>query len=92
MTYLPDQMLRNLEPRRLTKAQQREADEHLGAAVAAISRRTGRVTRRLHAWARQIIMTDQRAGNFRKSGGQTNSPRRPDVCHDRDNFAHVLRK
>jgi hypothetical protein len=92
MNYLSDQMLRNLEPQRLTKAQQREADEQLGAAVAAVSRRTSRVIRRLHAWALQTVMADRRARSFRKYGGQTGLPRCTGACQDRDDFAHALRK
>ncbi len=51
-SYLPDQMLRNLAPRQMTNAQQREADEQLGTVVAAFSRGTGRIVRRAKARAR----------------------------------------
>ena len=45
-SYFPDQMLRNLTPQRMSKAQQREADEQLGSAVAALSRATERLVGR----------------------------------------------
>jgi hypothetical protein len=92
MNYLPDQMLRNMEPQRLTKAQQREVDEQLGAAAAVISRRTGQVTRRVQAWAQRTILAEQPRMFFRKSAGQTASDQCTSACQERDNLAHALRK
>jgi Trp operon repressor len=69
MSYLPDQMLRNLAPQRLTQAEQRKVDEQLGTAVAVVTRGTSRVTRRVHAWARQSAAPRQATGSFRKMTG-----------------------
>jgi hypothetical protein len=79
-SYLPDQMLRNLEPQRLTEAQQRQADEQLGATVAAITRRTGRVARCMQAWARQAAVLRRAAANFRKLADDGTSPRPGSAC------------
>ena len=67
MSYLPDQMLRNLAPQRLTQTEQRRVDEQLGTAVAVVARGTSRVTRRVHAWARrQTPQPFQTTRSFRK--------------------------
>ena len=64
-SYLPDQLLRNLTPQPMTRDQQLEADEQLGAALAALSRGTGRVTRRARSWARHVAGTGQADRAFR---------------------------
>jgi hypothetical protein len=64
MSYLPDQMLRNLAPQCLTEAQQRKADDQLGTLVAAVTRRTGQITQRIHAWARQAMAPMQATSPF----------------------------
>lgn len=92
MNYLPDQMLRNLEPRRLTNAQQREVDEQLGTVFAAISRLTGRVTRRVHAGPRHTAGAEQAARSFRKLPDQGTLPRRPGICEQRETLASAWRK
>jgi len=69
MSYLPDQMLRNLAPPRLTQSEQRKVDEQLGTAVAGVTRRTNRVTRRVHQWARHASAPGQAARSFRKVAG-----------------------
>ena len=92
MNYLPDQMLRNLEPQRLTRAQQGEVDEQLGTAFAAISRRTSRVTQRVRAWTRQAAMAKQPGGFFRKLAGPSTSPQCADAHKNGDNLAVILRK
>jgi len=66
-SYVPDQMLRNLSPQCLTTAQRREADEQLGATVAAVTRRTGRAIRRTHTWARQGRRTGASRWNLSKA-------------------------
>jgi hypothetical protein len=92
MTYVPDQMLRNLEPQRMTKAQQRDVDEHLGAAIAAISRRTGRIVQLVHVWDRQTANAERETKSFRKPADQSASSRRSGADEEHDNFAHALRK
>jgi len=67
MSYLPDQMLRNLAPQRLTQTEQRRVDEQLGTAVAVVARGASRVTRRVRAWARrQTPQPLQTTRSFRK--------------------------
>jgi hypothetical protein len=80
MSYLPDQMLRNLAPQRLTQTQQRELDEQLGTVVAAITRGTGGFTGRLHAWGRQTTRAGQAVGSFRKPADESASPRACSAC------------
>jgi hypothetical protein len=80
VSYLPGQMLRNLAPQRLTEAQQREADAQIGATVAAITRRTGRVARRLQAWAREASVPRRATAAFRKLADEGTSPRPGSAC------------
>jgi hypothetical protein len=56
--YMPDQMLRNLAPREMTAAEQREADEQRGQIAAAVARWGHRVAVR----ARAIALPAARAG------------------------------
>jgi hypothetical protein len=85
MSYQSDQVLRNLEPQQMTSAQQREVDAQLGAAVAAVTRGVGRVTRRVRARARQaaVVVTvaaGQGARPFRKLADESGSARSTGAC------------
>ncbi|HEX5189413.1 MAG TPA: hypothetical protein VFW16_07725 [Streptosporangiaceae bacterium] len=84
MSYQSDQVLRNLEPQQMTSAQQREVDAQLGAAVAAVTRRVGSVTRCVRARARQAAMVAAAVGQgaraFRKLADESASPRSSGAC------------
>jgi hypothetical protein len=66
-SYLPDQMLRNLAPQRLTQTEQRRVDEQLGTAVAVVARQWSLVPGRdLGGARRQTPQPLQTARSFRK--------------------------
>lgn len=65
-SYLSDQMLRNLAGQPMTQPQQREVDEQLGSAVAAVSRRAERFFGRVQAWTAGHSDRGHVAKGFRK--------------------------
>ena len=66
--YLSDQMLRNLTPQEITASQQRESDQQLGQATAALTRWGHRLAAQLHAAAVRPVRPGHQPTFFRKAG------------------------